>query len=147
MNALIKVHLLFHGTAGITNFAHFFMYHLTKTWGHNYCERFLYCCDLCFFLLGIIERKKPEMDFHYTVLTLPKSKFFLISFNFDSSAFRFATDKIYMYFSCSLALWGIDVYAFPSSVDAYSDWQLTLNFELWVEFFCVLTCFPMRIPK
>ena len=38
-------------------------------------------------------------------------------------------------------------YASPSSVDAYSDWQLTSNFELWVEIFCVPTCFHMRIPK
>ena len=35
----------------------------------------------------------------------------------------------------------------PSSGDPYSDRQLTLNFELWVEFFCVPTCFHMRIPK
>ena len=26
-------------------------------------------------------------------------------------------------------------------------WQLTTNFEFWVEIFCVPTCFHMRIPK
>ena len=29
----------------------------------------------------------------------------------------------------------------------YRDWRLTTNFELWVEIFCVPTCFHMRIPK
>ena len=38
-------------------------------------------------------------------------------------------------------------YAFPSSGEAYRDRQLTTNFELWVEIFCVPTCFHMRIPK
>ena len=38
-------------------------------------------------------------------------------------------------------------YASPSSGDAYNDRQVTHNFELWVEFFCVPTCFQMRIPK
>ena len=38
-------------------------------------------------------------------------------------------------------------YASPSSGDAYSDRQLTLNFELRVEIFCVPICFHMRIPK
>ena len=38
-------------------------------------------------------------------------------------------------------------YASPSSVEAYRDRQLTTNFELWVEIFCVPTCFHMRIPK
>ena len=38
-------------------------------------------------------------------------------------------------------------YASPSSAEAYRDWQLTTNFELWVEIFCVPTCFHMRIPK
>ena len=38
-------------------------------------------------------------------------------------------------------------YASPSSRETYNDRQLTTNFELWVEIFCVLTCFHMRIPK
>ena len=38
-------------------------------------------------------------------------------------------------------------YASPSSGEAYRDRRLTTNFELWVEFFCVPTCFHMRIPK
>ena len=38
-------------------------------------------------------------------------------------------------------------YASSSSVDAYSDRLLTPNFELWVEIFCVPTCFYIRIPK
>ena len=38
-------------------------------------------------------------------------------------------------------------YASPFSGEAYRDRQLTPNFELWVEIFCVPTCFHMRIPK
>ena len=38
-------------------------------------------------------------------------------------------------------------YASSSSGEAFSDRQLTLNFELWVEIFCVPTCFHVRIPK
>ena len=34
-----------------------------------------------------------------------------------------------------------------SSREAYRDWQLTTNFELWVEIFCVPTCSHIRIPK
>ena len=39
------------------------------------------------------------------------------------------------------------IYASPSSGGAYRDRQLTTNFELWVEIFCVPTCFHVRIPK
>ena len=38
-------------------------------------------------------------------------------------------------------------YASPSLGEAYSDRQLTLDFELWVENFCVPTCFHVRILK
>ena len=38
-------------------------------------------------------------------------------------------------------------YASPTSGEAYRDWQLTTNFEFWVEIFCVPTCFHVRIPK
>ena len=38
-------------------------------------------------------------------------------------------------------------YASPTSGEAYRDRRLTTNFELWVEFFCVPTCFHVRIPK
>ena len=38
-------------------------------------------------------------------------------------------------------------YASPTSGEAYKDRQLTTNFELWVEIFCVPTCFHVRIPK
>ena len=38
-------------------------------------------------------------------------------------------------------------YASSSSGDAYCDWQLTPNFELWTGNFCVPACFQMRIPK
>ena len=31
--------------------------------------------------------------------------------------------------------------------DAYSDRQLTSNFELWAKKICVQTCFDMRISK
>ena len=42
---------------------------------------------------------------------------------------------------------GNHYYASPSSGEAYRDRRLTTNFELWVEIFCVPTCFHMRIPK
>ena len=38
-------------------------------------------------------------------------------------------------------------YASQSSGEAYRDRRLTTNFELWVEIFCVPTCFHVRIPK
>ena len=38
-------------------------------------------------------------------------------------------------------------YASPTSGEAYRDRRLTTNFELWVEIFCVSTCFHMRNPK
>ena len=41
----------------------------------------------------------------------------------------------------------ITYYASPTSGEAYRDRQLTTNFELWVEIFCVPTCFHVRIPK
>ena len=48
----------------------------------------------------------------------------------------------------SSSLWGsTSSYASPTSGEAYRDWRLTTNFELWVEIFCVSTCFHVRIPK
>ena len=38
-------------------------------------------------------------------------------------------------------------FASPTSGDEYRDRRLTTNFELWVEIFCVPTCFHVRIPK
>ena len=38
-------------------------------------------------------------------------------------------------------------YASPISEEAYRNRRLTTNFELWVEIFCVPTCFHVRIPK
>ena len=38
-------------------------------------------------------------------------------------------------------------YASPTSGEAYRDRRLTTNFELWVEIFCVSTCFHVKIPK
>ena len=38
-------------------------------------------------------------------------------------------------------------YASPSSGEAYRDRRLSINFELWVEIFCVPTCFHIRIPN
>ena len=35
----------------------------------------------------------------------------------------------------------------PDLREAYRDRRLTTNFELWVEIFCVPTCFHVRIPK
>ena len=45
-------------------------------------------------------------------------------------------------FTASLA-----IYASPTSGEAYRDRRLTTNFELWVEIFCVPTCFHVTIPK
>ena len=42
---------------------------------------------------------------------------------------------------------GYSNYASPTSGEAYRDRRLTTNFELWVEIFCVSTCFHVRIPK
>ena len=47
----------------------------------------------------------------------------------------------------SSRLGSISSYASPSSGEAYRDRRLTTNFELWVEIFCVSTCFHVRIPK
>ena len=41
----------------------------------------------------------------------------------------------------------VNIYASLISGEAYRNWRLTTNFELWVEIFCVPTCFHMRIPK
>ena len=38
-------------------------------------------------------------------------------------------------------------YASPTSGEAYRNRRLTINFEFWVEIFCVPTCFHVRIPK
>ena len=38
-------------------------------------------------------------------------------------------------------------YASPTSGEAYRNRRLTTNFVLWVEIFCVPTCFHMRFPK
>ena len=38
-------------------------------------------------------------------------------------------------------------YASPTSGEAYRNRRLTTNFELWVEIFCVPTCFHRRISK
>ena len=46
-----------------------------------------------------------------------------------------------------LLLFTVFFYASPTSGEAYRDRRLTTNFELWVEIFCVPTCFHMRIPK
>ena len=65
---------------------------------------------------------------------------------------------LYLTLHCKLNHWvstsnlsnfveGLAYYASSSSGDAYSDRQLTSNFYLWVDFFCVLTWFHMRIPK
>ena len=45
----------------------------------------------------------------------------------------------------SLSLW--ESFLFGFSLRVSSDRQLTTNFELWVEIFCVPTCFHVRIPK
>ena len=41
----------------------------------------------------------------------------------------------------------VSCYASLTSGEAYRNRRLTTNFELWVEIFCVPTCFQMRIPK
>ena len=44
------------------------------------------------------------------------------------------------------SMWLLE-YASPYSGEAYRHRQLITNFELWVEIFCVPTCFHVRIPK
>ena len=73
-----------------------------------------------------------------TVSTLPAGRANLIHFSTVSSA-----HTLYMYSSSS----PVHIYASPSSGEAYRDRQLTTNFEVWVEIFCVPTCFHVRIPK
>ena len=52
------------------------------------------------------------------------------------------------YARTALAIWfRFSNYASPSSGEAYRDRRLAINFELWVEIFCVPTCFHVRIPK
>ena len=51
-----------------------------------------------------------------------------------------------MFFLSNVAMYNF-IYHYALSVDAYGDRQLTLIFELRVEFFCVPTCFHVRIPK
>ena len=41
----------------------------------------------------------------------------------------------------------ISLLCIPDLREAYRDRRLTTNFELWVEIFCVPTCFHMRIQK
>ena len=68
-------------------------------------------------------------------------KTFIVAYNF--------CDENY----CMDIFWSLKVtnmpaiYASSSFRDAYSNRQLTPNLELWVEIFCVPTCFHMRIPK
>ena len=63
-----------------------------------------------------------------------------LSFFFNSLSFFF--NSLSFFFN-SLSFY----YAFLFSFIMHSDRQLILNFELWVEIFCVLTCFHMRIPN
>ena len=57
-------------------------------------------------------------------------------------------DNLVCHFASSLtAVSGLANYASPTSGKAYRDRRLTTNFELWVEIFCVPTCFHVRIPK
>ena len=77
----------------------------------------------------------------YTQCTNLKKKWKDVTFN----------NNYYRYRNfCETHIFGLRFYyyfASPSSGEAYRDRQLTSNFELWVEIFCVSTCFHMRIPK
>ena len=58
------------------------------------------------------------------------------------------TPLVFYILACLMEVFSLlHIYASPSLGDAYSDPQLTPNLELWVEIFCVPTCFHMRIPK
>ena len=46
-----------------------------------------------------------------------------------------------------VSLYSVPLLWIPSFGEAYRDRRLTINFELWVEIFCVPTCFHVRIPK
>ena len=81
------------------------------------------------------------------------------SFSLSYSPFFYLVPILYFYprlfyfsslicpFFLSLILPFTSHYASPSSGEAYRDPRLTTNFELWVEIFCVPTCFHKRIPK
>ena len=57
-------------------------------------------------------------------------------------------DSLYYFiFLNKVKLWKEISYASPTSWEAYRDRRLTTNFELWVEIFCVPTCFHVRIRK
>ena len=75
----------------------------------------------------------PESSFDESL------KLFLHAEKIDPNFYRWVLTFV---FSCFFS-----IYASPSSGEAYRDRRLTTNFELWVEIFCVSTCFHMRIPK
>ena len=64
---------------------------------------------------------------------------------FSSSYFRIFV--MWMYFFTKLWPGRSNFHASPSSGDAYSNRQLTPNYELWDKIFCVPTCFHVRISK
>ena len=70
-------------------------------------------------------------------------------FVFEVRIFFFLPPYNYI-FCCEIPVsyaFNCNFYASPTSGEAYRDRRLTTNFELWVEIFCVSTCFHMRIPK
>ena len=89
------------------------------------------------------------MSFHLKM----KWHFCLWNFTWNDILYIFLVNDTIRLFTNSQTnetlLYGISHYASPSFRDAYSDRQLSSNsyFELWVEIFCVPTCFYMRIPK
>ena len=88
-----------------------------------------------FFLL-----KKVEIEFWLVLKSWNQPSFVNISSNISN---WYINGKIFT----STTPWKPSFYASPSSGDAYSDRQLTPNFELWLEIFRVPTRFHMMIPK
>ena len=81
------------------------------------------------------------------VLDVPSSKLFLS--NCTKIYLSLKQVKYWIIsFQAKIKLWyGGHFYASPTSGEAYRNRRLTTNFELWVEIFCVPTCFHVRIPK
>ena len=99
-----------------------------------FCYLFCYFCFLfvCYFLLFVL--------FYFFIYL-----FYFLFFFFPAIPVH---TKGPVFSQCDLcALNYNNLYASPISGEAYRDRRLTTNFELWVEIFCVPTCFHMRIPK
>ena len=61
--------------------------------------------------------------------------------------FLFSSFSLFFFFTLSLPYILFKLCIPDLRGEAYRDRRLTTNFELWIEIFCVPTCFHVRIPK